>query len=140
MDDKKEQVLKHIYDFFVTSADFNGIPLRQIGRELNISYKKSIDIIKELVSEDKCMIQSATNPHIIRLTTYTIPSQLNCLEDAKGLKTQRRQMGNIVLESENTEFPICVYPSQTYLHTQRNVKGMPLFTRLLAWGEPQLTP
>ena len=39
MDDKKEQVLKHIYDFFVTSADFNGIPLRQIGRELNISYK-----------------------------------------------------------------------------------------------------
>ena len=45
MEDKKEQVLKHIYDFFVTSADFNGIPLRQIGRELNIPYKKSIDII-----------------------------------------------------------------------------------------------
>lgn len=86
MDSKKEQVLKHIYDFFVSSADFNGIPLRQIGRELNIPYEESIDIVKDLVAEDKCMIQSSTNPHIIRLTTYTIPSQLDCLKDAKGWK------------------------------------------------------
>lgn len=140
MDNRKEQVLKHIYEFFITSADFNGILLRQIGRELNIPYKESIDIVKDLVAEDKCMIQSATNPHIIRLTTYTIPSQLDCLEDAKGWKMKKRQIGNMVFESENTEFPICVYPSQSYLHLYRNVKGMPLFTRLLAWGEPQLTP
>lgn len=94
MDSKKEQVLKHIYDFFVSSSDFNGIPLRQIGRELRIPYKKSIDIIKELVKEDKCMIQSSTNPHIIRLRTYTIPSQLDCLEDAKGLKSKKAKNWN----------------------------------------------
>ena len=127
MDNRKEQVLKHIYEFFITSADFNGIPLRQIGRELNIPYKESIDIVKDLVAEDKCMIQSATNPHIIRLTTYTIPSQLDCLEDAKGWKMKKRQIGNMVFESENTEFPICVYPSQSYLHSYRISSGSGYF-------------
>lgn len=140
MKDKKEQVLKRIFNFFVESHDFNGIPLRQIGNELDIPYEESIDLVKELVAEDKCMIQSSTNPHIIRLTTYTIPSQLDCLEDAKNTTTEIHRAGSFEWMAENTEFPICVYPSQAFLRSNRNVSGMPIFTRLLAWGEPQLTP
>ena len=140
MKDKKEQVLKRIFNFFVESHDFNGIPLRQIGRDLSIPYEESIDLVKELVAEDKCMIQSSTIPHIIRLRTFPIPPQLECLEDAKSFKAEIHRAGILEWESENTEFPICVYPSQSYLRSNRNVNGMPPFTKLLAWGEPQLTP
>ena len=136
----KKQVLDCIYSFFIKSLDFNGIPLRQISHDLEIAYVESIDIVKELVAEDKCMIQSSTNPHIIYWTTYPIPSQLSCLESAKKITVKICRIGDIEYESENTEFPICVYPSQSYLHKYRDVSKMPLFTKLLSWGEPQLTP
>lgn len=86
------------------------------------------------------MIQSSTNPHIIYLRTFPIQPQLECLEAAKELKTEIHRLGDFEWESENTETPTCVYPSQSYLQANRNVSGMPIFTRLLAWGEPQLTP
>ena len=140
MKDKKGQILECVFNFFVESHDFNGIPLRQIGKDLDIPYEESIDLVKELVSEDKCMIQSSTNPHIIYLRTFPIQPQLECLEAAKELKTEIHRLGDFEWESENTETPTCVYPSQSYLQANRNVSGMPIFTRLLAWGEPQLTP
>lgn len=136
----KEQVLKHIYEYFINSSDFNGIPLRQIGEDLGIPYQKSIDIVIELVSGDNCMIQSSTNPHIIHSRTYSISSQIQCLEAAKELKIEELCIGDLHILQENTEYPICVYPSQAYLKTHRNVNNMPLFTKLLSLGEPQLTP
>ena len=63
MNDKK-QVLDCIYSFFIQSSDFNGIPLRQISHGLGITYEGSIDIVKELVAEDKCMIQSSTSVEV----------------------------------------------------------------------------
>ena len=140
MDNKKEQVLKHIYEFFVSSSDFNGIPLRQIGSDLDIPYHDCIDIVKELIAEDRCMIQSSTNPHIIHSRTYSIPSQIQCLEAAKELIVEEHIIGNLRFLNENTEYPICVYPSQSYLKTHRKVSGMPYFTKLLSLGMPQLTP
>ena len=136
----KEQVLKHIYEYFINSSDFNGIPLRQIGEDLSIPYQDSIDIVIELVSRDNCMIQSSTNPHIIHSRTYSISSQIQCLKSAKELKIEELRIGDLHIMQENTEYPICVYPSQTYLKIHRNVDGMPLFTKLLSLGEPQLTP
>ncbi len=140
MNDIKKQVLDRIYSFFIQSSDFNGIPLRQISHGLGITYEGSIDIVKELVAEDKCMIQSSTNPHIIYWATYSIPFQLNCLEGAKKITVEVCRIGDIEYERENTEFPICVYPSQSYLRKHRDVSNMPFFTKLLSWGEPQLTP
>lgn len=139
MKDIKKQVLDSIYSFFVKSLDFNGISLSQICQNHVITYEESIDIVKELVAEDKCMIQSSTNPHIIYRTTYSIPSQLNCLESAKKITVEICRIGD-KFENENTEFPICVYPSQSYLRKYRDVSKMSFFTKLLSWGEPQLTP
>ena len=58
----KVKIEKKIIDFFNESSDYNGMPLRDISREFDIDYKISIDIVKELVVEDKVSIQSSTNP------------------------------------------------------------------------------
>lgn len=113
--------------------DFNGIPLRQISHGLGITYEESIDIVKELVAEDKCTIQSSTNPHIIYWATYPIPSQLNCLEFAKKITDEVCRIGNIEYVNEYTEYPICVYPSQSYLRKHRDVSKMPFLQNCYRW-------
>jgi len=55
----KERIENIVYDFFVASSDFNGIPLRNISQKLNIEYTESIDIIKELVKDETVSIQSS---------------------------------------------------------------------------------
>ena len=88
------------------SSDFNGIPLRNISKELNIEYEGSIDLIKELVSEEIVSIQSSTNPHIIGFQHYPIDSQKHILEDAKNTKEKIHSFGEFSFSSEETEFPI----------------------------------
>ena len=40
----KEQILLAIYDFFVSSHDFNGMPLRDVSKKFEIDYVESIVI------------------------------------------------------------------------------------------------
>src|SRR5690606_30750480 len=111
----KDRIENMVYDFFVASSDFNGIPLRNISQKLNIEYEASIDLIKELVIEDIVSIQSSTNPHIIGFQHYPIESQLSILEEAKKIKEVIHSFGDFKISSENTEFPICLYPSKIFL-------------------------
>lgn len=97
MKNNKEEALDCICSFFINSLDFNGIPLRQISHRLGITYEESIDIVKELVADDKCTIQSSTNPHIIYWTIYPIPSQLNYLECAKKITEEVCRIGKLFL-------------------------------------------
>lgn len=138
----KETIENIVYDFFVASSDFNGIPLRNISQKLNIEYEKSIDIIKELVKDETVSIQSSTNPHIIGFQHYPIDSQIHILEEAKKIKEILHSFGEITISSEDTEFPICLYPSKKYLHENRNLDefGNSLYTKQLALGEPHLKP
>ena len=48
----ENEIRDRIYNFFIESRDFNGIPLRQVSQEFNIDYKESIDLIKNLVSNN----------------------------------------------------------------------------------------
>lgn len=138
----KEKILDAIYNFFVNSNDFNGIPLRRISRNFDIEYSESIDLIKELVEEDKVSIQSSPNPHIIYDKHYPTDIQLKILDDAKSSKVTVREIAGIKLESEDTESPICLYPSPEYLKTKRNLDHFEnaIYAKQLALGEPQLTP
>lgn len=139
------KIKDRIFDFFVKSNDFNGIPLRQISEEFNIDYKESIDLIKKLVSGDSVSIQSSTNPHIIRLQHFPIDGQLQVLEHAKNI-TQSvlnpHDTAGFRLVMENTEFPICLYPSPNYLKENRDVTifGDAHYSKRLAFGEPNLKP
>ncbi len=138
----EEKIRNRVYDFFVKSTDFNGIPLRNISEEFQIDYKDSIDIIKKLVVENSISIQSSTNPHIIGLQHYPTEIQLKILEDAKEITVTEEKFGEITFSSENTEFPICLYPSQDYLKTNRDLSsyGSAVYTKLLALAYPHLSP
>lgn len=74
------------------------------------------------------------------LENFSDTASIRVFGGRKRIKTEIHRLGDFEWESENTETPTCVYPSQSYLQANRNVSGMPIFTRLLAWGEPQLTP
>lgn len=138
----KEKIENIVYDFFVTSSDFNGIPLRNISEKLKIDYENSIDVIKELVKDNTVSIQSSTNPHIIGFNHYPIDSQIHILEEAKKIKEVVHSIGDITISSEDTEFPICLYPSKSYLQKKRDLieYGNALYTKQLALAEPHLTP
>ncbi|MFZ4860966.1 hypothetical protein ACL9RF_02150 [Sphingobacterium sp. Mn56C] len=138
----KNKIQTIVYDFFVNSSDFNGIPLRNISQKLNIEYEASIDLIKELVIEDIVSIQSSTNPHIIGFQHYPIESQLTILEEAKKIKEVIHSFGDFKISSENTEFPICLYPSKIFLSKNRTLAefGNACYTQQLALGEPHLKP
>lgn len=77
----KDKIKSIVYNFILKSSDFYGIPLQNISKELNIYYVHSIDLIKELVSEEIISIQSSTNPHIIGFQHYPIDSQIHFLLD-----------------------------------------------------------
>ena len=104
----ENEIRDRIYNFFIESRDFNGIPLRQVSQEFNIDYKESIDLIKNLVSNNTVSIQSSTNPHIIGFKHHSIENQNKVLEDAKKVTNSVEDLGIISISIENTQFPICL--------------------------------
>lgn len=138
----KDKIENIVYNFFVDSSDFNGIPLRNISKELKMDYEDSIDLIKELVVEDIISIQSSTNPHIIGFKHYPVDSQIQILEEAKKTTETIHSYGVITMVSEDTEFPICLYPSKNYLQEKRDLSTFnnAFYTKQLALGEPHLKP
>jgi len=84
----ESKMQKKILDFFIKSDDFNGIPLRDISKKLNIDLISTIDTLQKLVQEDKITLQFGDNPHIIRLTHYPIEDQLHILENVKNTEPE----------------------------------------------------
>ena len=138
----EDKIRNRIYYFFVESRDFNGIPLRSISEEFKIDYERSIDLIKKLVLQNTISIQSSTNPHIIGFKHYPIEIQIKILEEAKSITESVEKFDKLIFVSENTEFPICLYPSQEFLKKNRDIDGFKSaeYTKQLALGEPHLSP
>ena len=118
------------------------MPLRNISEEFQIDYKSSIELIKELVNEETISIQSGTNPHIVGFKHYPIESQIKILEDAKSIEQIVEVICEMSFSSENTEFPICLYPSQKFLKENRDLSKFEsaVYSKQLALGEPHLKP
>lgn len=129
-----------ILSFFCESRDFNGIPLRQISQRLKLDYEHSIDLVKELVKSKVASIQSSSNPHIIGFSHHKVESQLQVLELSKTTKLERQKIGLLEIEVEQTEYPICVYPTQMLLEKTRDLTIFrnAKYTTQLALAEPQL--
>lgn len=136
-----EKIKNLVFTFFCESSDFNGISLRNVSERLGLDYRDSIDQIKELVKDGTVSIQSSTNPHIIGFTHHPIDSQLTILEQAKDIVVSKKTYGNIEFVTENTEYPICVYPTKEYLKENRDLSefGYAKYTSALALAEPQLS-
>ncbi len=137
-----DRIRDRIFEYFIESNDFNGIPLRWISEEFNINYEESIDYIKRLVTENSVSIQSSSNPYIIGFQHYPVDIQIRILEDAKGITETIEKIGEISFPIESTESPICLYPSQDYVKANRDltIYGTAEYTKLLAICEPQLLP
>lgn len=130
-----------VFTFFCKSPDFNGIALRDISSQLGLDYKISIEYVKQFVRDGVISIQSNTNPHIIGSTHHSIQSQLDILEDAKDIEVSKQTFGSLEIVTENTEYPVCVYPSKEYLEKNRDLSefGYARYKILLALAEPQLS-
>lgn len=137
MDNLYSAISKLVYDFFVESNDYNGIPLRQVSEELGVEYVESIDIIKLLVNDGYVMIQSSTNPHIYNFVNSK-ERQNTILESAKDITEIIENNGYFQIHYENTDYPICLYPTPNVLQKKRDVSAMGFYSKRLALCEPQL--
>ena len=95
-----------------------------------------------MVEKDFITIQSSTNPHIILNQLYPKEIQLKILEEAKAIIKITQKIGNFDLISEDTEYPICLYPSPRLLEEKRDLNefGNAVYTKRLALAEPHLKP
>lgn len=139
---KRDLILELVYDFFVNSNDFNGIPLRKISEKLSIDYVESIELLKGLIQDGLIFLQSSTNPHIVgRFNNITTEIQFKIIEDAKNTQIKENKIGNITFSVEQTDFPICIYPSPRYLEQNRSFEQYngSKYSMLLAKAGSQLS-
>lgn len=138
---KDEKVLKAIYDHFVKSSDYNGIALTNLSKKTKIDYLEILEILKNLVNQDKVSIQSGVNPFIIGIAHYQVESQLKILEDAKNNKSNTLSEFKSVKISFDSHLA-CAYPSQKTLQNKRRLTKFVFspYDKDLALGEPQLKP
>lgn len=110
----KQYIIDEITDYYLNSRDFNGIPLNRISN-------KNIELIEELINEEKIEIISSKfviNPHI-RMYNLKVS-----IEDQKEALSE--DIDNCVL-----------YPTKKYLETLNLTDSKP-FTELLMNGRNQL--
>jgi hypothetical protein len=137
----KEKILNEVCDFFITSNDFNGIPITTLAEKTKVEYLSVIEILKELTKEGLVSNQKTVNPHIIALGHYDENHQLSVLESAKSNKTKKvKSFGKINITFDS--HLICIYPSEKYLKKIRDISSFSQkpFSKKLALGEPQLKP
>jgi len=117
----EEEILESVAKYYLTSRDFNGLPLRIIK---TVSKKKLKSVITSLIQQDKVSLvfgDTHPNPYIKAFWDESKETQIQKLN---------------TLNLEHT----CIYPSATYLKEvvdSSKYEGEP-FTLLLALGEPQL--
>jgi len=121
-----EAILKEITDFYLQSADFNGIPLSTLLERVELLWPQLQQHLTELIEGGKVSLAFGSvqsNPHIKRFPDLPASQQIEKLRE------------------ENPE-GICAYPSAAVLEAVVDVSqynDRP-FTKRLALGEPQLLP
>lgn len=117
-----DDILKAVYDFFVASNDFNGIPASGLARRFDVQWDAMREQLGQLVLSrdvDLTFSSYSENPHIKRLPDLSPERQVELLsqEDASW---------------------VCVYPSAKALTTSADQYADRPYTQRLALAEPQL--
>lgn len=136
----EEKILKAIFNFFVKSSDFNGIPITTIAKKLNIEYLDTIEILKVLLNKDLISVQASINPHIIAMGVFTRESEIEILEEAKNnVEKELSGLGDFIKFSSHL---VCVYPSKKYLIEKKNISQFlnAPYSEQLALAEAHLKP
>ena len=126
---EKSNLIKPIYDFFISSSDYNGIEMEDLFKIWNVNWVDGIYQLISLIEQDHCIIQSSTLPYIIRNSIPTKEASINYLNHiTKG------KGANLLLFKE------CIYPSPSFLRKHRNVDNLAPYERYLALGGAHLNP
>jgi len=138
----KEKLLKETLNFFINSNDFNGIPITNLSSKTKIEYHKTIEILKELVLEEKITVQSSVNPHIIGIGHYKRDAELRILEDAKNNVSKKLENFNSPINISFDSHLVCIYPSTSILRKERDLTEFTHkpYSSELAIAEPHLKP
>lgn len=116
-------VLTVVHDFFVASADFNGIPASALARKFDVEWDAMRDKLGRLVLRrdvDLTFSSYSENPHIKRLPDLPPDRQAE------------------LLGQEDPSW-ICVYPLAAALAGFADTLADRPYTRRLALAEPQLS-
>ncbi|MFA5794960.1 MAG: AAA family ATPase [Candidatus Brocadiia bacterium] len=122
----QENALKRITNFYLTSHDFNGIPVWSLREDLNISELELVKILINLITDNKISVvfgNICTNPHIKSFPDLEPQKQIEKIKQ-EGLQQD------------------CIYPSKLMIEQATNVEeynDRP-FTRRLLLGAGQLEP
>jgi hypothetical protein len=121
---KKDNILRKITEFYLSSRDFNGLPIENLVHDFKLQESELKNILISLIQEDKISLNFGDihpNPHIKALPEEPAEKQI--------AKLQKANLKNI-----------CAYPSGPHLALEVDpleYEDRP-FTRRLALGEPQL--
>lgn len=118
-----------IYDYFIESSDYNGIPIEELFSLWKTDWSSGIKKLINLVKQGDCIIQSSTFPFIIRESIPTIESSVNYLTEIMDSKSNRY-----------SQYQECIYPSNSFLLKYRDVSNMPPYNKYLALGGAHLQP
>jgi len=122
---KKDDILREITQFYLTSGGFNGLPIRYIVQDFKLEETELKNILISLIQEDKISLNFGDihpNPHIKAFW-----------EESKEKQIEKVKRSNLAY--------VCAYPSCSHLKEVVNpskYQDRP-FTLRLALGEPQLS-
>lgn len=125
----EEYWMKPIYDYFLESNDYNGIPFENLFSEWDTTWEEGIRRLIILVEREECVIQSSSLPFIIRTAVPTSESTIKYLNKIVGGKS-----------SEFSQFSECAFPSHSYLVEHRNISELAPYDKFLALGGAHLQP
>jgi hypothetical protein len=146
-------LLKRVLGFYLSSRDFNGIPLCDLYKELEISESDFKSLIESLIEDEKIELiyeGEIPNPHIKPFPAPKKEDQIKWLKSIdidELIAESKEQSTNYGLSGAEILFSIdligcCIYPTKALLSKKvdwRKYESRPFALRL-AMGEWQLRP
>lgn len=116
----KDNVLSQVYNHFVKSSGYNGLPLYNIRTEC--TREELVFILQELIQERKIDIITGTSNNHIKFF------------DVANVKEQVKLLPTLSIDD------FCIYPTEEILRDNRDISAYEhkSFSKLMALGKPQL--